>query len=536
MPTSDGALLWHSILVLSLIWGADGAQSSGISHGFVPTDQAVLDQLNRVPRYRAFLPLSVDLSKHFPTPGMQDAESCTGWAVGYAARSYYTATIEKRDLRDWGNVPSPSYIYNSIRDPQDCASGSEIPRALELLQQGSLSVEEFDTECQIPTAADRARVSDFKIKSWLALDPKKIDDVKGQLALGHPVIIGINVGDKFTEFRGKGIYKGEPKTGYGHAMTVVGYDDQRQAFRVINSWGTRWGDKGFGWIEYEAFKKGAKEAYIIEVESKPVPVPDVPMVAPQKPIVKPEPAPTVEVTVVVPEKKTQPEPPPKKAEETEIVIPAIERPVVDSDCSLVYSETANGKQRLTGFVGTEKDLQALRDQWSGYGAEIDVQIRPWPQCEVLLTLASVIGEKDGPQLSTLNEKVAFKEGDEMVFELTTPPSPAYVYVVYVQADGSVVTLMQPGSDLSPSQRDERVVFGDGAGGKSRFKASPPFGTEMVLAVTSASPLFEGSLPSIQTEREFLSSLRRAVIYKSDEAKGDRRISAAFLGIETEAKR
>ena len=212
----------------------------------------------------------------------------SAWAVGYAARSYYAATVERRNVRKWENVPSPAYIYNSIRDPQDCASGSEIPQALSLLFKGSLSVDEFDAECRIPTATERARATDFKIKNWFAVDPKRIDDVKGQLALGNPVIFGMQVGKKFEEHRGKGIYKGDPKTDSGHAMTVVGYDDRRQAFRIINSWGTLWGDKGFGWIDYDVFKKDAQEAYIIEVEGRPPPTPERPVVKPPIPIAKPQ--------------------------------------------------------------------------------------------------------------------------------------------------------------------------------------------------------------------------------------------------------
>jgi hypothetical protein len=344
------------------------------------------------------------------------------------------------------------------------------------------------------------------------------------------------VGDRFEGFRGKGVYKGEAKAGYGHAMTVVGYDDQRQAFRIINSWGTLWGDKGFGWIDYDAFKATAEEAYIIEVEGKPPPVPDVPVVAPPKPIVKPKPAPPVEVAVLEPQTEITPEPPKVTDEPVVVIPPPIDRPVTDSDCSFVYSEKGSDRQRLAGFVGTEMELEALRQQWDGYAEDFDVEVRPWPQCEVLLTLASAIAQKDGPKLATRGERERFTEGEEMVFELVTPSSPAYVYVAYVQVDGSVVALMQPRSDLSPSRRSEKVVFGDGKGGSPRFKAAPPLGTEMVLAVASASPLFDGPLPKLQTEREFLSALRRAVIYKSDQTKADRQLSAAFLGIKTEAKK
>jgi len=195
------------------------------------------------------------------------------------------------------------------------------------------------------------------------------------------------------------------------------------------------------------------------------------------------------------------------------VVKPVERPVNDSDCSYVYSETVAGKSQLTGFVGSERELSALRAQWSGYVDGVDVQVRPWPQCEVLLTLGSAIEEKGAPVLSTKDHKRQFVEGDEMIFELKTPSKPSYIYVSYIQADGSVVSLMQPGSDLSPPLRRRSIVFGDGEGGSARFRATKPLGNEMVLAIASDSPLFEGSLPMRQTEREFLSALRKAILYK-----------------------
>lgn len=519
--------------------GSAHADSSRFKFGYIPLDRAAFDQQPKVPRYRAFLPVSVDLSKHFPTPGMQGAESCTGWAVGYAARSYYAATLERRNVRRSQNVPSPSYIYNAIRDPKNCASGSLILDALSLLAKGSLSAKEFpsDLECRIPTKAERERASDFRVKRWLAVDPRQIDDVKGQLARGNPVIFGIYVGESFERLKGKKVYRGEDKTTLAHAMTIVGYDDQQQAFKIINSWGTIWGDNGFGWIDYETFKKGSGEAYIIEVEDKRATQPEEIDVGVPKPTVKPQPSPPQEVVIAVPEIENEPDPAPSIIDDKHVIIPpVIERPVTDSDCSFVYSDNSSDRTRLTGFVGTERELQRLRQQWSGYSEDFDVEVRPWPQCEVLLTLASVLGEKDGPRLSTKDGKASFTEGEEMVFELIAPTSPSYVYVSYVQADGRVVTLMQPEQDLAPAKRGERVVFGDGRGGSHRFTAAPPFGTEMVLAVSSASPLFEGLLPKVQTEREFLSALRRAILFKSDQSRGDRRLSAAFLGIETEAKK
>ena len=79
-------------------------------------------------------------------------------------------------------------------------------------------------------------------------------------------------------------------------MVVVGYSAKRAAFKVINSWGTRWGSGGFGWIGFGAFKQAVREAYVVRdiVISRPdvVQPPDVEPPVVQPPVVQP-PAPSV---------------------------------------------------------------------------------------------------------------------------------------------------------------------------------------------------------------------------------------------------
>jgi hypothetical protein len=36
-------------------------------------------------------------------------------------------------------------------------------------------------------------------------------------------------------------------------MAITGWDDAKNAYKVQNSWGTNWGDAGFGWIDYQFF-------------------------------------------------------------------------------------------------------------------------------------------------------------------------------------------------------------------------------------------------------------------------------------------
>jgi GNAT superfamily N-acetyltransferase len=40
-----------------------------------------------------------------------------------------------------------------------------------------------------------------------------------------------------------------------HAVTLVGYNDRKKLLKFINSWGPKWGDKGYGYISYRTFEK-----------------------------------------------------------------------------------------------------------------------------------------------------------------------------------------------------------------------------------------------------------------------------------------
>lgn len=66
-----------------------------------------------------------------------------------------------------------------------------------------------------------------------------------------PIVFGISITHSFSFLTGKEVFKpraGEGRGG-GHAMLIVGWDDTRKAFKIMNSWGTRWGDRGFFWAD-----------------------------------------------------------------------------------------------------------------------------------------------------------------------------------------------------------------------------------------------------------------------------------------------
>lgn len=70
------------------------------------------------------------------------------------------------------------------------------------------------------------------------------------LAYRGPVIAILKVFEDFLHY-GRGIYRyaGGEYVGL-HAVAVVGYDDDQGAWIIKNSWGTSWGEDGFGRIAY----------------------------------------------------------------------------------------------------------------------------------------------------------------------------------------------------------------------------------------------------------------------------------------------
>jgi hypothetical protein len=162
-------------------------------------------------------------------------------------------------------------------------------------------------------------------------------------------------------------------------------------------------------------------------------------------------------------------------------------------------------------------------------------VAPWPQCEALQTLQKPLLVADRPTID-IGPNTELHSGDLLKIEVRSPAQISYLYVSYIQADGSVVHLVQPnGLVPQPTLPRQTVVFGSGEEGKPKFTIGPPFGREMIIAIASRSPLFDHELAAQQTERDYLSELRRALLYKPVPDMPDRELAAAVTTLQTSAR-
>jgi C1A family cysteine protease len=175
-------------------------------------------------------------------------------------------------LRNWGDAVtnhefSPAYIYNQLDGGVD--DGISIAGAMNLLvSQGCDTLDAMpynQNDCTTqPTALQIARAAHFKEASWSSVPlDSQLYNLKYALTQG-PVEAGVWVywtngweqaGDiNYDDIAGLSLAG-------GHGICIVGYDDTHQmedgtgALEFINSWGTSWGQSGYGWMSYTYAEK-----------------------------------------------------------------------------------------------------------------------------------------------------------------------------------------------------------------------------------------------------------------------------------------
>lgn len=86
--------------------------------------------------------------------------------------------------------------------------------------------------------------------------PTTRDSMRHSLQLGQPFVIGILLFDSFmhvhvSETGNVMMPSQQDKILGGHAVVCVGYNDDKQAWIMRNSWGENWGDHGHFYLPYE---------------------------------------------------------------------------------------------------------------------------------------------------------------------------------------------------------------------------------------------------------------------------------------------
>ncbi|MBM7556421.1 C1 family peptidase [Halanaerobacter jeridensis] len=230
------------------------------------------EEYNELPKLKTLsnvtAPSQVDLSNDMPPVGNQGSQgSCVGWATAYAYKTYQEKQDHNWNVNSRDNQFSPAYVYNQINGGQD--RGSHVNDALNLIKnQGvcPLSVMPYDDNdyWTQPNSRQRQVASKYKAKSWGTLAAGNVSAMKNHLAAGDVITVAIPVYQDFNVSNSNPIYDNTYGNLSGwHAITFVGYSDSKRAFKLINSWGSRWGFNGYGWMSYDLVNRLDIRGYIM---------------------------------------------------------------------------------------------------------------------------------------------------------------------------------------------------------------------------------------------------------------------------------
>ncbi|MDZ4794139.1 MAG: C1 family peptidase [Bacteroidota bacterium] len=244
---------------------------------------AILKTADRASRDFMNLPSSFSLKQYAPVPQNQgQLGTCVAWSGAYAARTISYGI--QREMLHADSIKkyafSAGYLYYKIKEPGDtgCMKGATILNAMKVMTaNGAMLKKEGPGDCAtlIPDSAEQQKASPYKIKDFLAINKtfdsitkNDIIKIKKSLTEKKPVLISLKIYESFEKVGSTGIWSppaDDVKLPTSHAMCITGYDDKIAggAFEVMNSWGTKWGNKGYCWLSYKQVMK--EGIYAIEL-------------------------------------------------------------------------------------------------------------------------------------------------------------------------------------------------------------------------------------------------------------------------------
>jgi C1A family cysteine protease len=209
----------------------------------------------------AALPASLDLRKAWWDIGDQkNTGSCVGWSSTDGVARYMFVTANRLGQKE---RLSPRFTWMASKETDTLTSlpetmiegaGTTLKAAVDILRNFGAAPEAllpFVINTAMYTGVEKdffAAAATRKIASYFNLQ-RNLTNWRTWLVQHGPILVGLNVDhtwDNATATGGKlDTFMPDTVRG-GHAVAVVGYTADHR-FILRNSWGTSWGDKGFGY-------------------------------------------------------------------------------------------------------------------------------------------------------------------------------------------------------------------------------------------------------------------------------------------------
>jgi len=207
-------------------------------------------------------PASVDLrAAWWAIDDQEDTGSCVGWATAEGVVRYHMATAGKitRNV-----LLSPRFVWMGSKETDEFTTrpetfiegaGTSLKAAMDIVRKyGAVTMNQlpFHITTKMFTGNENAffaAAAQLRIASYFNLH-RDLNQWKSWLAAHGPILAGLSVDRTWDNATATGgnidVFMPATVRG-GHAIAVVGYTSTGR-FIVRNSWGTNWGDRGFGYV------------------------------------------------------------------------------------------------------------------------------------------------------------------------------------------------------------------------------------------------------------------------------------------------
>lgn len=211
----------------------------------------------------AALPSSVDLrAAWWAINSQEDTGSCVGWATADGVVRHHMVKAG-RIAED--ALLSPRHVWMASKETDEFTTrpesfmegaGTSLKAALDVARKHGVALMSdlpFHIQTKMYTGSENAfyaSCAQRRIASYFNLR-LNLANWKAWLATNGPILAALSVDESWDNAKAKkgkiDTFKPNTVRG-GHAICVVGYRTDGR-FIVRNSWGTGWGDQGFGYVK-----------------------------------------------------------------------------------------------------------------------------------------------------------------------------------------------------------------------------------------------------------------------------------------------
>lgn len=212
------------------------------------------------------LPSKIDYAKQMtPVRDQGDEGTCVAFACVVGVKEYQDSKEFKKYIE-----LSPRYLYNLCKK-YDGIPGQEgtFPRiAMKVLFKYGVCKENCwpykPHQRNYPCSTADTEAKTYRIKAYARLNT--VLEMKRSLIVNGPFVSGVRV---YSSWFTKRVFKTglipmpkkQDEYEGGHAICIVGYDEKKGIFKFKNSWGTKWGDEGYGYLPYDYIKKYSMDSW-----------------------------------------------------------------------------------------------------------------------------------------------------------------------------------------------------------------------------------------------------------------------------------